>query len=298
VHSHGWDADIVAFLATLHRRESRVVHLHVTPDWIVSSEPQHRVRRLMSNLMFSGSRLKVLTVASAVRDHWAQSFPNLANQADVVHNSVDVSVFRPAPHRSREQGSTLTLGVACRLSPQKGLRGLLRALPDVIQKSPTPVVLKVAGDGPDRPELERLTRELGLRRHVEFLGHISDVSAFYRLLDVFALPAVSDEGLPLAVLEAMASGLPIVATDVGGTREAVRDGVDGFVVPPGVPEALAVALSTLAEQPNRAQEMGQSALTRVRSTFSPRSQVNAVAKSYSSLVRRMPKPSRIHPPLQ
>jgi glycosyltransferase involved in cell wall biosynthesis len=112
------------------------------------------------------------------------------------------------------------------------------------------------------------------------------LSDFYQTLDIFVLPAVSDEGLPLAILEAMASGLPIVATDVGGTREAVRDGVDGFVVPPNAPDALSAALSTLVDDPTSRIEMGRRALARARSKFSPPHQINAVAASYQALIDR------------
>src|SRR5690606_17327117 len=86
---------------------------------------------------------------------------------------------------------------------------------------------------------------VGIRERTEFLGHFDRMSAFYHAIDLYVLPSVSTEGLPLGVLEAMASGVPVLATTVGGTPEAVRDGVDGVLVPPRDVNALADGLRRL-----------------------------------------------------
>lgn len=286
VHSHGWDADMIAFLATLGRREARVIHLHVTPSWISSTRPQHQVRRLMTGALFTGDRTRVLTVADAVRTHWARSFPNLAADAHVVYNSANTLRFQPAPQAPDSDPPILTLGVACRLAPQKGLSVLLHALARLAKDGRTSIKARIAGEGPERETLCRIAHELQIDGAVEFLGHVGNVETFYQSLDALVLPAISDEGMPLTILEAMATGLPIITSDIGGAKEVVRDGIDGIVVPPNAPEALAAALLELRDNPTRRRDMGQSALERVRSQFSPMSQIDALAGIYGQVMQR------------
>lgn len=292
VHSHGWDADTIAFLATLGRPEARVVHLHVTPTWIFSARPQHQARRLVTGAVFAGDRTRVLAVANAVRAHWARSFPTLAAGARVVYNAADTLRFCPTPTAPIINRDTLTLGVACRLAPQKGLGVLLHALASLSENTSTPIALKIAGEGPEREALSHIAHELKLDGVVQFLGHVDAVETFYRSLDVLVLPAVSDEGMPLTILEAMATGLPIVTSEIGGAKEVIRDGVDGLIVPPNEPEALAAALVELRDNPARRRQMGRNALLRVQSEFSPRAQVEAVAEIYAQLMQRQPRRRR------
>jgi glycosyltransferase involved in cell wall biosynthesis len=120
------------------------------------------------------------------------------------------------------------LGVAVRLSEQKGLTFLLKAMPEIINKFPN-VSLLIAGDGPLKETLIEETKQLGVEKNVYFLGMRHDTAELLKLFDLYVLPSLW-EGLPMIILEAMAAGCPIVATDVGGVGTAVRDGINGMLI--------------------------------------------------------------------
>lgn len=165
-----------------------------------------------------------------------------------------------APHA----GSVI--GSVARLAPQKGLDTLLDALPLVRGARPE-ARLVLAGDGELRGELERRAATLGLGEAVTFTGHVDDVPAVLAGLDVFAFPS-RFEGLCLAVIEAQAAGVPVVATPVGGIRETVIDGETGLLVPVDDAPALAQAVGRLLDDPSAAAELAAEARRRVRARFS------------------------------
>jgi glycosyltransferase involved in cell wall biosynthesis len=130
-----------------------------------------------------------------------------------------------------------------------------------------PFELRLAGEGHLRARLEEQAARLGIADRVRFLGLVADMPAFYQGLDVFVLPSVSTEGLPLTVLEAMASGLPVVATTVGGTPEAITDGESGLLAPPGDAGALAVALRRVLDDEALRGRLGAAAREAVLARF-------------------------------
>jgi glycosyltransferase involved in cell wall biosynthesis len=233
--------------------------------------------------MFAADKMEILAVSEAVKDHWGRVFTDAGPTATVVHNGVDTAQFRPmrCPRKIPiHSGEPIVLGTACRLAPQKGLPYLLDAMSAVVARSPRLVRLDIAGEGSLREDLDAKVAALGLREHVRFLGFVADMPAFYRSIDAFVLSAVSDEGLPLVVLEAMASGLSVVATDVGGTKEALRDGVDGRIVPPRDVTALAKALLEIIASDSLCQSMGARARDHVCQSFSMEAQVEGVLAVY------------------
>jgi len=202
-----------------------------------------------------------------------------------VHNGISLAPFeRGARGRLREglaQGSdrpiVLTLA---RLAPQKGVEYLVEAaarVPDVL--------FVVAGDGPDREALERKAESCGVKERVLFLGHRQDVPELLESCDLFVLPSLY-EGLPVSVLEAMASGRPVIATRIGGTDEAVEDDVNGLLVPPADPIALASAIRRLLADRSLAQRLSARARDRVRREFSSETVAAHTAAIYEELVER------------
>ena len=141
------------------------------------------------------------------------------------------------------------IGVVARLIPQKGVQTFLRAVVLLEKAGFLPEVL-IAGDGPSRDELEAISLELGLGDQVRFLGFVEDMASFYAALDLFVLPSLS-EGMPLALLEAMAAGVPIVATRTGGIKDLILTAEDvvnsdsARLVPPGDPLAMATCIQGL-----------------------------------------------------
>ena len=165
-----------------------------------------------------------------------------------------------------------------RLHRQKGHQYLLEAARDV----PDALFL-LAGEGPNRDELQKLAMDLGISDRVRFLGHRPDVARLLMHCDVFVLPSLY-EGLPLSVLEAMAAGRPVVATDVGGTNEAVVDGVSGLLVPPADSKALAAAINVVLADPARAADLAAAGRARVHEFFSAEAMVRGVQDIYQELL--------------
>jgi glycosyltransferase involved in cell wall biosynthesis len=151
--------------------------------------------------------------------------------------------------------------------PQKTHEAFLRALSEV-RRSQTRVQGWIIGDGPLRADLEAQAMDLGLLPDgVRFLGERSDVPSLLKASDAFVLPTAVREGLSLSVLEAMATGLPVVATDVGGNREVVENDETGLLVPPGDVSGLAAAMQRIVEAPGQARAWGEKARAKVFARF-------------------------------
>ncbi len=186
----------------------------------------------------------------------------------VIPTRTDPDLFDPTRVRSRPTGAQCQLLYVGSLTRLKGLDVLLAALPEVLTRFPD-VRLRIVGDGPARPELEMQAARAGLAGMVDFSGAFS-YSVLPEVLgasDIFVYPSFS-EAMPRAVLEAMAMERPVVASRVGGIPEAMRDGVDGLLVPPGDARALATALCRLLSAPGLGRTMGQAGRQRVLERFS------------------------------
>ena len=170
----------------------------------------------------------------------------------------------------------LALTVA-RLDAQKGITHLIDAAPMVPD-----VVFAIAGEGPDRAALEARAAERGVSSRIRFLGHRRDVPALLAIADLFVLPSLY-EGFPLSVLEAMAAGVPVVATDIGGTNELVSNET-GFPVAPADPRALAEGIRTLLADRDAAARRAATARALVLDTHSAAAMVASMSALYDSLL--------------
>jgi len=148
------------------------------------------------------------------------------------------------------------------------------------------VSVVLAGEGPERARLEQLAEKLGVSARVTFLGFRSDIPQLLACADVVVLPSLA-EGLPLAVLEAMSAGTPLVATAIGGTDEAVTDGVTGLLVPPRDGNALAEAVERVLADPEKAQRRADAAAARVATEFGVERMVARVESVYDEQLKRV-----------
>jgi len=139
--------------------------------------------------------------------------------------------------------------------------------------------LLLVGDGTDREQLEWLAHERGLARHVYFLGYQQEVAPWYAVADVVALTSVN-EGTPVTIIEALAAGRPVVATDVGGVSDVVRDGEDGFLVPSGDTSSLAERLARIAADPALGERLAASGRARVRERYSVARLIDDIDRLY------------------
>jgi glycosyltransferase involved in cell wall biosynthesis len=223
---------------------------------------------------------RIVAVSRSVAAYMVDDVGVPASRVEMIPNCVDADHFRmPFP----DFHAPIVIGSIARLSPEKDLPTLLRAFARIRAQAPA-VRLILAGHGPERPTLERLVEELQLTDAVEFLGHVTDVRTVHARVHVVVLSSLV-EGLPVAVLEAMAAGRPVVATAVGGNVEAVLDGRTGFLVAPRNPEALADAVLAIIGDPARALAMAECGQRHVDEHFTAR----AVAeKTHRMLLDLMP----------
>jgi glycosyltransferase involved in cell wall biosynthesis len=173
------------------------------------------------------------------------------------------------------------VGTVTRLSPQKGPLDFVRAAAQIAQANPEVYFLMV-GDGPLRGEVEQLAAELGIRDRLVLTGLRRDVPELLAAMDIFALSSLW-EGLPRVLPQAMATGLPVIATACDGSAEAVEEGVNGFLTPPGDPAALADKVLALIRNPDLAHGLGEAGRARV-AEFDVQTMVTKIADLYQDLL--------------
>jgi glycosyltransferase involved in cell wall biosynthesis len=221
---------------------------------------------------------RYIAVSEAVAEDIVRHLQVPRDRIRVVPNGVAIdSPDPPAPPDAAVPRRPTVLTLA-RLDPQKGLPYLLRAAAQL-----PGVSFVIAGEGAERASLEREARELGVSDRVAFIGFRTDTPALVAAADVVVLPSLN-EGLPLAVLEAMAAARPVVATAVGGTPEIVRDRVTGLLVPPADPAALARAIGELLADPALARRLAEAGRALVRDRLSADATARGVAAVYEELV--------------
>jgi glycosyltransferase involved in cell wall biosynthesis len=214
-----------------------------------------------------------------------------ASRLRVVHNAISPNpeddpraslALRKSLGISDKQRVVLAAG---RLSREKGHTDLVTAFGYLAQQQPaTSICLLVAGDGPERHRIEALTKSFDGNHRVLLLGHVSNLKAYYAMADLMVLPSHS-EGSPNVLLEAMAAGLPIVATRVGGVPEIVCHGHTAILVEPRKPRALAHGISLLLSDRSLAKQLSANALRAVLD-YSPLARMRALTEIYNELAPR------------
>jgi len=249
--------------------------------WLLGTKRfAHRTLYRAGGRMADGFIAVSSDVAATVREAYRPPIERLA----VIPNGVDVERYAREVDRDAVRSS---IGVApdaqlaivvAKLMTQKGHAVLLDALPRVLERvSALRVVL--VGEGELRGALDARVTDGGLAGRVIFAGNRGDIPQLLAASDLFVLPSLW-EGLPMALLEAMASGLPVVATAVSGTREVIEPGRSGILVPPGDADALAEAMLGVLEQPAVAASLGAAARKRVEDCYSARAQALRHAELY------------------
>lgn len=258
--------------------------VHVEHDRFSFAPAEARRRlRLLSRLCH-----RVVVVGDDIRDFFVKVGGLSADKLTVIHNGVDVRRYSPVPSYPR---SSLKLpargrlvGHVARLDPAKDQSTLLHAFKRVLSVHANTHLVMV-GDGPRRHELEQAAAVLGIAEHVIWLGRRPDVPDLLPHFDVFALSSVN-EGLPLALLEAMACARPVVATAVGDVPTVVEHAATGLLVPPADPKGLADAITTLLDRPAHARALGASARGLVESRFNLAGTIKRYEMLYEALVPR------------
>ena len=212
----------------------------------------------------------------------------------LILNGVDTNRYRPPPDKVELDGGprrhSFTIGTVARLSPEKDQGMMLSAFALLLEKRADARLIFV-GDGPSASELRAHAETLGIAAQVEFRGQRRDIPAQLGAFDLFTLSSQT-EGLSMTILEAMASGLPVVATDVGGNRECVQPPECGLIVAPGDPKALAAAWLKVLVDAEAARRMGVASRHRAEAVFSLEQMTARYAHLYDEILGRGRKTER------
>lgn len=283
LHTHGYCSDFIGLLAA---RFSGIPVISTVHGWTPVSF------KLRGYQMLDRFCLKyfdtIVCVSSLLREELLR---HGISSERLVHLPNSVSIPEPLDGQAsalRQQlkcmlGEKIIVSIG-RLSPEKGLDILLTSYASQFG-SRRDVRLILVGDGPQKEALAALARRLNIAEQVIFAGFVSNVSSYYAAADLFVMPSHT-EGFPMALLEAMAAGLPVIATAVGGIPDIIQDGIDGCLVPPGDIDRLGASMAKMIMIPNLAQQMGNAARITVNQRFSVVKWARTLETIYSGVYER------------
>lgn len=293
---HGYKADVVGYVAA---RRAGVPVASVSRGWTGHTRKVRAYEALDRRMLRRMDAVVCVSEGQAAKVRRA-GVP--AGRVHVIQNAIDPTRFATqhgADARGHAAGraalqslfaaprDALVIAVG-RLSPEKGFDQLVEAARQVLQELPATGFV-IVGDGPSRPALEAQIREAGLDGRVVLAGFRADVDRLLPGADILAQSSHT-EGLPNVVLEACAAGVPVVATDVGGTGEVIEEGVNGHLVAPGAPRPLASRLLELLRAPARRQAMGEQGRRIVARDFSFAAQSAAYEALFATVTGRTERP--------
>ncbi|MGH8145753.1 MAG: TIGR03088 family PEP-CTERM/XrtA system glycosyltransferase [Rhodanobacteraceae bacterium] len=282
---------------------SRIVHAERGRD---ASDPHGENRRYRNLRRWLSPFIdRYLAVSKDLQEWLTEKVGIDPSRVVCIPNGIDVASFAVAPSKKEVRpllGSfappgTILIGTVGRLDSVKDQAGLISAFKLLCESLPgmrEHLRLAIAGEGPQRPALEAQIGRLGLEAQVCLLGNRTDVSALLPEFDIFALSSIA-EGMPGVLLEAMAAGLPAVATDVGGVSEVVSSGITGLLVPAGNPQSLAEALAKYVCDEALRSQHARAARERVESGFSLDAMLSAYTALYDELLAGPRAPSSTPP---
>ena len=250
-------------------------HVRVHTVHNVAQKEVDQLGKLIHQVAFRSTLIKPVSISQEVAATVKKLYGHTI-ETPIIYNGIPTRKFTASQHRRRNNGRTILLHIG-RFSPQKNHRLLIEVFSMVIKECPN-IFLWLVGDGELRPAMEKIVADKGLKNRINFLGLREDVPKLLNNCDIFTLPS-NWEGVPLTILEAMASGKPVVATSVGGVPELVENGISGILVRPRDAEVLAHALLRLAKDPSLCQSMGQMAQKKAIARFD----IAKTAREYEAL---------------
>ncbi len=248
LHLHTSNAHTIGYFASLLKRGHKVV---------VTRRVSFPIKGLWGKLKYTGVD-KLIAVCEAVRNDLINSGipPRLVV---AIHSAIDLSRYE----KRRVEPSEPIVGNVAHLAEHKGHKYFLEAAKNVLTVIPTAKFI-IVGDGELRSELERYAKGLAIADKVSFPGFQKDIRRFIAQCTITVLSSISGEGSPGVLKESMSIGVPVVTTDVGGSREVVADGISGFVVPPGNPDALSSAIIRLLRDKELRERIAIEGLVKVK----------------------------------
>ncbi len=278
VHARNWGGTDGIIAARLAGIRTTIQGEH---GWLIDDPEGLNGKRLKMRRLFERWTTEYTSVSEHL-ERWLYEKVRVKKTVTQIYNGVDTQLFCPGETGLKIRTAlhipkkALVIGIVGRLDPIKNHPTLFQAFNEVKRSCPE-VRLLVVGDGPERSRLESLAGN-----GVIFLGNRLDVANILQALDVFVLPSLN-EGISNTILEAMATGLPVVATRVGGNSELVEDGISGTLVPPGDVKAIALTLLQYLKNPDLRSSFGKRSRDRTLRDFS----VENMVKGYETVYRRV-----------
>ncbi|MCF8095225.1 MAG: glycosyltransferase [Desulfobacteraceae bacterium] len=279
-HSHRYKENILAVLARGVRGGSRLIATqHGMPEG--SGKRFLSLNSFVSGLnkyLLANQFDRLVVVSDDMRKSFINEFGFAVGKVETIHNGIELH-FEVRPGN---KGSMLTVGSAGRFFPVKDYPLMVEIARAIKERGFSSVRFELAGEGPQRSLLEERISSYGLEDVFLLRGHVSDMDEFYSCIDVFLNTSVH-EGIPMSILEAMSHGVPVVAPRVGGIREIITDGVDGFLVPGRNPADFAEKVIFFGRNHEAVQNMGRAARSKVEREYSSA----AMAGKYMSLYQEV-----------
>ncbi|MGI9334335.1 MAG: glycosyltransferase [Gammaproteobacteria bacterium] len=281
LHTHASRSGIIGAMALTSIRLPMVHHVHSPTHECTDNRLRNNLVSMAENLALKRADRFIAVSRSIEQYVLRQRMPS--GSIRLVHNGVPAC--EQLPDRAAP-GDVWALGMVALFRPRKGVEVLLRAIRLLLDRQRRVRLLAI---GPfETPEYEQriraLTTELGLDRAVQWLGFSDNVNDELQRTDVFVLPSLHGEGLPMVILEAMAAGTPVVASAIEGIPEVLEDANSGLLIPPGDPRALADALASLIDNDGDWLRIRRNAHRRQKEHFSAQSMAAGVARVYDELL--------------
>jgi glycosyltransferase involved in cell wall biosynthesis len=279
IHTHGYKADLYGYLAA--RREVKPI-VATCHNWVGGTAALGIYNRLdrMALRKFNGVAAVSNAVAGQLRDAGIAD-----NKIHIIANGIDIDKFcgaEPAWFGSSPDWKGKTIGIVARLDLQKGFEYLLQAIAGLTNSHPD-LRLVIVGEGPDQGAIQSMADRLNLISRIVFAGQRGDMANVYAGFDVFVLPSLN-EGLPMTVLEAMASSRPVIASKVGAIPTVVRDGETGLLVDPKDVVGLRAALDRLLSDPALSSRLAIQGHAWVRRHFTSDAMAENYLRMYESVL--------------
>lgn len=281
VQTHGYKSNLLGCLLKLFYRMPWIAFAHGYTSENIKILAYNRLDslgyRFADRVVVVSNPLKSFVLSRGVKKSKVVKIHNAIDSVELIAD-VSPNDFRRHLGIARKE---IIIGVIGRLSPEKGHLIFLKALKKLLKDMPFVKALFL-GDGQEEQALKAYCRNNGIRKRVIFAGHCKNVANYYQVMHLVAIPSLS-EGLPNVLLEAMAFGVPVIATDVGAIREVLSDR-SGVIIPPGKPDVIRKAIFELLNNDNRMQRNSAVAKQEVRTRFDPVARADRIVNLYYTLL--------------
>jgi len=277
VHTHGYTATTIGRL-TAFFAGTRVIIAHIHSTYY-----NYNKKQLIIEKLFSVFTKKIICCSKAVADFVRKTEKIKSDKVQVIYNGIDISKFEVVSTVKSQFKKRFTIGCVASLVEHKGHKYLISAAKDVLTALPDNVRFMIVGDGILRNQLEQQVNALGISEHVSFLGNVKNIEALIGTFDITVLPSCEREGLGIALLEAMAGGIPVIGSNIGGIPEIIDNKKNGILVKPKDSKSIAQAIIAMCNDWDKTKIMGERARLTVEKKFSKDSMLKTITKLYLEL---------------